>query len=195
MPEFAERDEFERKLTREFADVGAQALDRLLRLIGDPPSLANVPPSYWIAIQRELARRYNPLLKEIYLLGAGDVIQEIGGPAITGGIIRIAAAGGIAIEWASINQAAVDWAKSYTYDLVKGIDSYSRRLLQKQVSRFFEESLSFDELRDVLAPTFGTTRGEAIGQTEVTRASVQGELGGLQEIEDAGIEMVTVFWT
>lgn len=71
---------------------------------------------------------------------------------------------------------AADWARTYTYDLVKGIDETSISLLQGTISTFVETpGNTIGDVIEAIKPTFGEVRSSRIAITETTRAFAQGQ--------------------
>jgi len=101
----------------------------------------------------------------------------------------------IGVDWALVNEAASEWARRYTYDLVRGITNHTREALQRAVGDFFEEGLTRGDLEGQLSSLFGPVRAEMIAVTEVTRAAAEGQQGLVSEVAAQGIEMVDTWST
>lgn len=121
----------------------------------------------------------------------------------------------IAINWSTPNVNAANWARQYTFDLVRGLEDttiaqvkLNIASLQKDVSDFFGKPTTLGELRgqigryipdwtDRLGHVWSTpVRAEMIAVTETTRASVQGQLNSVKFLkDDYGIDMVSVWQT
>lgn len=121
----------------------------------------------------------------------------------------------VSVDWAAPNIAAQAWSKSYTFDLVRGLSDTTQtqvkaniESLQKDISDFFEKPTTLADLRGNIAryiPDWkdrlghvwsSAERAEMIATTEVTRASVQGDLDQVDYLkENYGIEMVPVWMT
>lgn len=86
------------------------------------------------------------------------------------GVLGAEAALGVSIDWTLANLAARDWASSYSYELVRGINETSRRVLQRAVARWTESGEPLSALQKDLAPYFGRRRAAMISSTETTRA-------------------------
>ena len=100
------------------------------------------------------------------------------------------------IDWAQFNQAAVKWAREYTFDLVGGLNDVSREALQESISAFFEQGWTTQELNSSLTPTFGPKRAESIAVTETTIAASEGEQETVRRLlEDNGIAMIPYWQT
>lgn len=81
---------------------------------------------------------------------------------------------GVGVDWGLVNQAVVDWARGYTFELVRQINGTTRKFLQVEVSEWIESGAALDSLIEGLAPMFGKVRAEMIAVTEVTRAFAEG---------------------
>lgn len=179
MPDIPNRDELEKKLARKLSGLQRTQMMRLLEYLGDPPRLENVPPGFWDEAGKEFASVVSPFLENIFLEQAKEMMmsQPVG------------------VDWALVNQRAVDWAHQYTFDLVRGINDTSRRTLQSTVSAYFERGQTIGELEQAIGNLYSPVRSEMIAITEVTRASVQGELAIAKELSAAGIEMIAIWQT
>ena len=104
----------------------------------------------------------------------------------------------VGVDWALVNEAAVNWGTRYTYDLVTGINETSRRVLQTSIPQYFEEAMTQGELRSRLTGTFGPVRAEMIARTEVTRAAVEGQRATVREADKLlskyGIKPMVEVW-
>jgi SPP1 gp7 family putative phage head morphogenesis protein len=83
---------------------------------------------------------------------------------------------GISVAWDKPNTSAADWAKQYTFDLVKGITDTSRDSLRVQVSDWARGGAPLDELKAALEESgmFGPERADRVATTEATRAFAEG---------------------
>lgn len=174
------RDELEAQLARSLGKLQKAQLTRLLEYLGDPPRVENVPAEFWEEIGKELMEVLRPFLAEIYLSQAEGLLHA--SPAI-------------GVDWALVNEAASDWARRYTYDLVRGITEHTRGALQRAVGSFFDEGLTRGELEAQLSGLFGPVRAEMIAVTEVTRAAAEGQQGLVTEVGGQGIAMISAWST
>ena len=101
----------------------------------------------------------------------------------------------LGVEWGLVNEAAANWARQYTFELVKDLVDTSRRTLQKLIPQYFEQQMTQGQLREMLTPLFGPVRAEMIATTEVTRAASEGEQGIAKELSLQGIDMVPIWLT
>jgi SPP1 gp7 family putative phage head morphogenesis protein len=76
--------------------------------------------------------------------------------------------------WTLINDDARAWASQYAGVLVQGITTTSATVLQGALADYISGALTYQELIDLLAPTFGAQRAELISTTEITRAFSEG---------------------
>lgn len=169
------RDELERKYGKLLARLLAAYGGRLLEKLGDPPNLSNIPADFWDGEAKELLNALAPFGEQVYIDAAQRIMDE--SPSL-------------GVDWALINEAAVEFAQQYTFDLVRGIQDTDRRMLQRAVSRYFEQSQTRQQLEDVILRNFSPVRAEMIAVTEITRAAAQGEMGVSDELRKQGIEMV-----
>ncbi len=179
MAELPDRFEWEGKIGKDIAKLLRKQMGALLELMGDPPDLANVPEAFWAEGGEEMRAVLQRNFQQIYLSSAEQAL--LGQP--------------IGVEWGLINQGAIQWSRQYAFDLVSGITQTSRRVVQEAVSGFFENQLTMGDLRQMLSQTFGPVRAEMISVTEVTRASVQGEMAIIDELRKEGVEFVSTWVT
>lgn len=104
------------------------------------------------------------LLGEAALLGVQAARMQVGDTPTIG------------VEWDGVNEAALAWARSYSYELVRGLNETSLTLLQQEIGDWIERGGTLEELRTRLAPHFGEERARSIAATEVTRAYAEGNL-------------------
>lgn len=83
---------------------------------------------------------------------------------------------GVGVDWALVNQAVVDWARRYSYNLVRQINATTQKYLQTVVPDWINSGAPLDVLAETLAPMFGVVRAEMIAVTEVTRAYAEGNI-------------------
>ena len=170
MPELPDRDLREAALS---AAVGAE-LARFLRVaLRSIPELQgsfdNLTPAEYDEHVAKLTAAIAPQLQQTYTEAAANLMTEL--PYLD-------------IEWGLFNQAAVNWAQSYTFDLVQGLTRTSENVLRAAIGQYFEQGLSQKELRDALQSTFGPRRARLIAVTETTRAAVEGESETVRRLEE-----------
>jgi len=187
MADIRNRGRFERDLARILGRVSQRRLNELVKLLGNPPDATNVPDSWWESLDAEMRAALTSIVRDIYL-------QQAEG--ITSGV-------GIGIDWALVNRDAADWARQYTFDLVKeirkntqsAITAQLQGLLQNVVGTGIEQSLPLRDIRAALAPTFGPVRSDMIATTEITRAAAQGELAAVNQLREGGVDMRPKWFT
>jgi hypothetical protein len=197
MPILNAREEFERALAREFTAAGKQALKRLYALMGDPPDPANVPAKFWRELDKDMRDRFEPVLKDIYMASVKTFANEM--PFAS-------------VDWNLANAQAAQWAKAYSFKLVKQIDATTQAKLQDIFDGFFrEKGTTVGDLRKLVAAEVkdlevrmkdGTTRlltsaerAKLIATTEVTRAATQAEVDQAKALAKDGIEMIAIWDT
>ena len=179
MPELPDRDAIEARLARLIGRELQNQFHELMNLIGDPPNLSNVPESYWNNGGKELRNILEPELTAIFMTQAELLMNTVN----------------IGVDWTLVNQRAVDFARSYTFDLVSGIVERDKVLLQSAIGDYFAQDLSIGQLTSRLSGAYGPVRAEMIAVTETTRAAVEGEKALAAEIEKmTGVIRMVGYW-
>lgn len=163
----------------------------------------NTPDTFFTDMSNELQGVFDGSLSAVYLAGALNT------QAALDSIIPIT------VDWTRPNENAQAWARQYSFDLVRGLQDTTQAQvqanianLQRDISDFFERPTTLSELRgnigkyipdwqDRLGHVWSSTdRAEMIATTEVTRASVQGDLDSVNFLKsDYGIDMIPVWQT
>jgi hypothetical protein len=179
VPEVADRDEKEKAYARLMAKLLKAYGGRLLEKLGDPPDLANLPADFWDEEAKTLVKALSPFGRTVYLDAARQLLKEAP----------------IQIDWDVINERAVDWSQTYTFELVKGLNETTRETVQRAIGDFFEQGMTRADLEEQLVGVFGPVRAEMIAVTEVTRAASKGEQELAKQLAEAGIEMTPIWQT
>jgi hypothetical protein len=176
----ANRDTAEARLQEALTRLGEMHLRLIMKALGDPPRLENISAAAWRTLFDDLNGTIVPLLQDEYLAAAEAFLAE----------------SPIGVDWGLVNKNAANWARIYTYDLVKGITNTTQDALREKVAGFFQNQMTLGQLRESIAPLFGDTRAISIARTEVTRAAVEGENSVVNLIElETGLEMEPIFQT
>lgn len=191
-----QRQAAERELQQVFSQVMGAKRDELLRLLGNPPKLENVPDSFWLELDQSLLATLEPFIVATAVRSAVALGESAG---IMGGI-----------RWDIVNTRASSWAKNYSYSLVKGINSTTRDMLRREIAAFYRDGRAsiktlagqlqpgIPELRTRLGQVLTSeTRAEMIAVTEVTRAAAQGEEALTKEIRslNPNVKVVQIWLT
>ncbi len=168
------RDEAERRLTEAlselFAELQPDVAARLAK--GEMPSDEE--------LQQAFARVIQPQLVEA-------AVEEF---------TRLGVEVGVQFDPAMVNQAMTEWARSYTFDLVKGLTDTTRKTLQDAMTQFTTTpGMTRGQLEALLEPALGKQRAESVTVTEVTRAYSAAQSRYQQELGAAGITMQKVWIT
>lgn len=148
--------------------------------LGDPPDLNNLGAEFWESQAGKMISDLRPQLEKLATQAARETIDSAG----------------IDIDWHLVAQEAADWAKDYSYELVRDINDTTRDVLRDKVSGYFEqEGTTIGDLRDALSVWFSDTRAEMIAVTEVTRAAWEGEKLSVAEAKRIGLEMRGIWRT
>ena len=179
MTEVANRAALEAELAKRYSKLSAGHRRELMKLLGDPPSYANVPQSFWTQVAKDLDGSFMPFLTEIYMQQAENLLGDLP----------------IGVDWALVNQRAVIWARQHTYNLITGLTDHTRAVVQEAISTFFEQSMTRADLEMLIGRAFGPVRAEMIAITEVTRAATAAEIQIGEELAKEGIFMTAIWYT
>jgi len=183
MSDIPNRPELERDLAEAIAKALGVQFDEVMQLLGDPPKLENIPAEWWESTGRELSNSMQQQMQDIYIAQAELLMKEL--PV---GVV----------DWGLINTRAIEWVNKYTFELVRGITDVTRRGIQTALTAYYENgTMTISQLADSLTNLFGPVRAEMIAVTEVTRASVQGELAlvNMIEMENPHIKLIATWQT
>jgi hypothetical protein len=177
-----QRTTYEQRLADAF--MGAVSAHGLFMLLGQPPDVRNVPAAYWDALDAQMLAALEPIITEMAKASA----LGLGGQS---GILE-------QVNWTLANTRAADWAGSYTYDLVAGIDATTQARLGQLVSAYYKTpGQDLQGLAGQIGEMFGPARAEMIAVTETTRAAAEGEQTLVDEIRAANpdVNVVGIFLT
>ena len=110
--------------------------------------------------------------------------------------LREATTLGIMFDPARLNAAALAWAKSYVYDMVKGLTNTTLETVRNAIAQFVSTpGMTNADLEALLAPAFGEVRAEMIAVTEVTRAYSEATNSYQEMLRESGLNFVRVWQT
>lgn len=151
---------------------------------------------YWNSQARRVMDRVQELFPErkAYVpfddifFQAGDAYNQVTASLIRyiltgaiGGIELFAESVTIGIDWTGINRFALEFARNYAFDLIRGIDQVSRDRVSSAVDAFIETpGFTMRDLQDMLP--FSEQRSRTIAVTETTRAYAQGQQMAADEL-------------
>ena len=168
------RDEAERRLRQ----AAGEALTGQLPLFAAAVR-AGETPDYEVLSAALVAALLNPL---------AEIATEI--------MLRESLTVGVGFDYALINEAAMRWARDYTYSLVSGLTDRTRKVVSGAIEQFVSTpGMTREEVEALLRPAFGDVRAEMIGVTETTRAysAATNEYQGM--LAEAGLDMERVWNT
>jgi HK97 family phage portal protein len=94
----------------------------------------------------------------------------------------------IGIDWALQSAEAIDFARRYGYDLIRGINATTSADVQRVVSRWLQDGGTRDDLGRQLESIFNNpARAQLIAQTESTRVY---NAGAKERWDKAGVEQI-----
>ena len=159
MADFERRSDFEELLGRRLGRAQREQFREIMSVLGDEPDLNKIPADFWDNLSSSYDAAIRPTLEAVVLEHIQQRIKETD----------------IGVDFAKANERAAEWARTYTFDLVKGIADNTRTALQQQIEGFYRDQRTVGELGDSISKLFGPVRAEMIAVTETTRAASQGE--------------------
>lgn len=177
--DFEQRSDFEELLGRRLGRAQRTQYQALLKELGTEPDLSKIPPSFWDDLSSEYNAAIRPTLEAIMLEHIQQRIRETD----------------IGVDFAEANARAADWAKQYTFELVKGITDNTQRVLRTEIEDFYRDSRTIQDLERSISPLFGPVRAEMIAVTETTRAAAEGEAVFEDELRKLGLDTVQIWQT
>lgn len=164
----SQRDKFEREMERKLGRVLREQRDELMRLLGNPPSLANVPQSFWDNGGAAIRKVITPIFEEIFMQQAGALIEQVG----------------IGVDWAIVNDKAAEWALMNTRHFLEGYEATNQKLISGYINKFYTDNWTFEDVTaHINRVVFDENRARAIAITETTRAAVQAEVSTVNILE------------
>ena len=125
-----------------------------------------------------------------------DAIDGMLVASYTSQVLRDAVSVGIDFDIAVINTAAWEWAKKYTYELVKGLVDTTRKLVSEVIARFVgTPGMTIGDITEKLEPGFGEARAQQIAVTETTRAYSAGQETYQGMLKEAGLQFERIWIT
>jgi hypothetical protein len=169
----------EGELARDVAGVFQARYQDLVERLGDPPDGMALDDAWWGELEAALLAAILPHMVRSFVDTA------------------VAAADGLGVEpeMDLVNRWAQEWAEGYTYDLVKGMTESRRGDLAKQIARFYDDGVTLGDVREALRQMYSPVRADMIAQTEITRASVGGEMALADYMARNGLNLRAVWYT
>lgn len=137
-------------------------------------------PQFWQDDEDELWRAIAAAIIAAYLLG------------VDGGTNLLPSGVGQLVDYDLINRAAMEFAKEYRYDLIRGITETTRKQAQGAMADWINSGSPLDALETSLSPIFGESRANRIATTEATRVFARGNMDAW---ETTGLVSATVWMT
>lgn len=202
MPDVPDREKLEKQFAKELSKLFGGFAGHLMEILEEHGySVERIPASVWQELNTKEKATLLPFLEKLSAASA----------------VRLMDANPIGIDWAVINQAAADWARSYSTFLAGELDQTSRGAIatsiRNSIASFFEEGLTLGQVeerlkqdptladlftadvRDKLGRVYGPQRAEMIATTEITRASTEGDRLYADELARQGIVMDEIWET
>ncbi len=105
-------------------------------------------------------------------------------------VLRVSAEIGVEFDPAMIGEAALEWSRSYTFDLVSGLTNTTRNVVRRAITAGLETpGLTRAQVAELLRPAFGPVRADMISTTELTRAYSAATEDVRDRLLEAGVVM------
>lgn len=117
--------------------------------------------------------------------------------SIADGLNLFAESAQIGVDYALVNVAAAEWARQYSFELIKGIDATSAEATGQAIAAFVRTpGMTIGDVMRQLEPIFGAERTN-IAATEITRAYAQAnQLAGERLKQDfPGVKVIKRWFT
>lgn len=173
------RYDLEAKLARALGSGLTDAYRELLRYLGDPPNIDNVPDEYWQNGWRDIQKKVEPILVEVFLESAEEVMRRFE----------------FGVDLDLVNVDAANWARAHSEAVMQSLFNKRYTAINENVARYFEEGWSVTELAGRLRQWYSPVRAEMIAITEVTRAVVEGERAIVRRLERESGDKMVEFWS
>jgi hypothetical protein len=111
-------------------------------------------------------------------------------------LARLGGAVGFDFDPTRYDEAARQWARQYSYSLIRDMTENTRKVVQDAMTKFTEgQGMTRGALQDLLKPAFGDVRASAIAVTETTRAYSQAQTIYKDLLAGEGVTMERVWHT
>jgi len=167
-------------MATEIGKLNERTRRKLLKLIGDPPSLDNFTDDVWHEILIDFQQVLTPQLEIVFIAAVENMATDIGFSGV---------------NWDLVNQRAVDWARRYGTDLSGQLVDTRKKMLGDAIGDYLENKIDRDGLFNRANRIYGPAKGEEIAITEVTRAAVEGERVLVDELTGQGVMLRKVWLT
>ena len=151
--ELKNRNKEEKKLAKALREISDKHREELIRLLGTPPDIDNVPDSFWAKIEQEVKDELAGALAVIMLLSSkqhgfiGDRIRNL----------------------------SDSWAKSHSDGLTKKYAQHTKDMTKVALRDLSDkEDVSKNDIDDRLKTVLGQSRADNIARTETTSATSAG---------------------
>ena len=166
-----ERPAIERDLIKRLLILWRAEIARVVELLKDNSTL---PGAYRVEFEQRQQDIIAPWLEHLILSGvtAGKQALGIEESGIEG---KAAPAVAVTVDWQLVNDNAVRWARTYSYELVSDITETTCERLQTAVGDWLEAGEAFPALTERVQAIFDDPyRAKMIAATEATRAIAEG---------------------
>jgi len=176
--ELTDRKRFERAMERRLGAVWKEQRDELMRLLGDPPLLSNVPESYWNNGGKAIRRAVESVMEDIYMAQSMALVDQVR----------------LTVDWVLVNQRAVDWAARNATVMMENVQQTTRNSIIDYVQKYYQNDWTIDDLTERIARIYAPERARTVAITETTNAAVQSQIETARQLQqDYGVRFKEVW--
>lgn len=175
-----QKDEAEAKMARKVSGALSSQKKRVLAEVEADRAGAGMDSLFWAAEDDAMQAAIVPDLMAMAQAGALGVSAGLPG----------------GVDLGTVGAKAAEWARTYGYDLVRGINGTTQQTLRSALGMYVQTpDMTFNQLVSTLEPTFGPVRAQMIATTEVTRAFGKGSEMARDELDTEGIHTIRIWQT
>lgn len=164
--ELTDRRRFEAEMERRLGKIWDAQRREVMRLLGDPPNINNVPESYWNNGGKAIRKAISSVLEDVYLAQSLALAEQVN----------------LQVDWMMVNQNAINWASRYAMQLSSDLNKRTRDMVTELVQGYFQNGWTIDELAERIARFYDPIRARTVAITETTNAAVQSQIQTANDI-------------
>jgi hypothetical protein len=179
------REQTEKRFARLMGRLLREQKKRILKVADSP--FVELGEAFWNKELEHFQRELTPFLVRVFTEGGESVFEDT---------LSTRKQDPQSELLATVIERAIEFAKSYSFELITQINGTTRRLVEKAVVEFVSTpGFTVRDFIDLTKDVFGAKRASTIAVTETTRAYAQAGQVVANEIRGAGIELTDVWNT
>ncbi len=158
--ELTDRRRFEAEMEKRLGKIWDAQRREVMRLLGDPPNINNVPESYWNNGGKAIRKAISSVLEDVYLAQSLALAEQVN----------------LQVDWMLVNQHAIDWAARWGMQKATELTGRTRNMVIDLVTKYYQQDWDIDELTRRIAVFYAPERARSVAITETTNAAVQSQI-------------------